>query len=71
MMATHLIVAGLITALIGLWLFQSLWSERIHNWYRQPDEYWFSAVAMAFTVLVGVAMCVWGLWQMAPPTTPE
>ena len=68
MIATRLIVAGLIIVLIGLWLFQTLWSERVYNWSRQPDEFWFSGAAMAFALLAGVAMLVWGLWHMLPST---
>jgi hypothetical protein len=50
-----------------LYLFQSLWSERVYSWYRQPDEFWFSAVAMTFAVLVGVGILVWGLARIPLP----
>jgi hypothetical protein len=64
MFASRFIIAGLVIFLVGLWLLQSLWSERVYSWYRQPDEFWFSAVAIAFAALSGAAMILWGAFHI-------
>jgi hypothetical protein len=61
LVADRFILAGFVILLTGLWLLQSLWSERVYSWYRQPDEFWFSAVAIIFAALAGAGILAWGV----------
>lgn len=56
-----LLLAGLIVLLIAIWLSHSLRTEGACSWYRQPDEFWFSAVSIGFSVLAGLAMFIGGI----------